>query len=104
MIKTLLIYTLTMITLAAVPTQAHATEIGLMDAPERELQQINIYMDNGRLRITGALGQKLYIYNVIGKPVSITKIDSNDYHIDLPLSKGCYIVQVGKVVRKIAVN
>lgn len=46
----------------------------------------------------------LYIYNVAGVKIMSIKIDSSDRYYDLNLPKGCYIVKVGKVVRKISVK
>ena len=46
----------------------------------------------------------LAIYDLAGVRVVYFKIDSAEKHFDLGLPKGCYIVKVGKVVRKIAVR
>ena len=46
----------------------------------------------------------LYIYNVAGVKIVSIKVDGSDRYYDLNLSKGCYIVKVGKVVRKISVK
>ena len=56
------------------------------------------------LRVTGANGQMLFIYNVAGVRVMSLKIEGADKLIDLNLPKGCYIVKVGKVVRKISIK
>lgn len=56
------------------------------------------------LRVTGANGQVLYIYNVAGVCVQSVKIDGNDKRIELNLPKGCYIIKVGKLVRKISIK
>ena len=44
------------------------------------------------------------IDNLAGMRVAYLKIDSAEKHFDLGLPKGCYIVKVGKMVRKIAVR
>jgi hypothetical protein len=46
----------------------------------------------------------LFIYNVAGVRVMSLKIEGADKLIDLNLPKGCYIVKVGKVVRKISIK
>ncbi|MFC2455808.1 MAG: T9SS C-terminal target domain-containing protein, partial [Segatella salivae] len=43
------------------------------------------------------------IYNVTGVCVMSMRVDSNDKRFDLNLHRGCYIVKVGKTVRKISV-
>lgn len=77
-------------------------------APYLELveidQQTQICLVNGSLHITGGQGQMLEIYNVAGVRVMTARIDSYDKVIDLNLSKGCYIVKVGKTARKISIR
>lgn len=67
-------------------------------------QQIQITLVNGALHITGGQGQVLEIYNVAGVRVMTARIDSYDKTFDISLTKGCYIVKVGKTARKISVR
>ena len=77
----------------------------LMELIEVEQQGAQITLtDNNVLHITGGAGQVLEIYNVAGVRLSTTKIDSQEKRVDLNLTKGCYIVKVGKTVRKISVK
>ena len=46
----------------------------------------------------------MQIYNVAGVRVMTVKIDSSDKTYNLNLPKGCYIVKVGKIVRKISIG
>ena len=46
----------------------------------------------------------LYIYNVAGVRVMSFKVEGPDKRYELNLQKGCYIVKVGKVVRKISIR
>lgn len=64
----------------------------------------SISISESTLRVTGANGQVLYIYNVAGVCVQSVKIDGNDKRIELNLPKGCYIIKVGKLVRKISIK
>lgn len=56
------------------------------------------------VRVVGAQGRVLEVYKVTGVGVDKIKIDSNDKRIELDLPKGCYILKVGKVVRKISIK
>jgi len=56
------------------------------------------------LHITGAAGMTLQIYNITGVSIGQVKIDSADKHIELNLQKGCYILKIGKFVRKISIK
>lgn len=46
----------------------------------------------------------LEIYNVLGVKITSTIIDSTDKTITLNLPKGCYILKIQDVVRKIAIK
>ena len=71
---------------------------------ENDLQAVSIRLTGNELRITGAAGEMMQIYNVAGVRVMTVKIDSSDKTYNLNLPKGCYIVKVGKIVRKISIG
>lgn len=56
------------------------------------------------LHVSNAQGQTLFIYDVSGAPIKRIKVDSPDKTYELSLKKGCYIVKVGNIVRKISVS
>ena len=43
------------------------------------------------------------IFNITGIKVTTLKIDSNDKTFNLNLNRGCYIVKIGKISRKISI-
>ena len=51
-----------------------------------------------------ACGKTLQVYNVTGALVATYRIDSDDKTITLNVGRGCYIVKVGDVTRKITIN
>lgn len=65
---------------------------------------VSISVNGSVLRVTGAAGLALYVYNVTGVRVMSLKVDGTDKTYNLNLPKGCYIVKVGNVVRKISVR
>lgn len=71
---------------------------------ENDIEQVGIFVQGTSLRITGAAGQTVQVYNVAGVRVMNAKVESNDKRYDLNLPKGCYIVKVGKTVRKISIR
>lgn len=72
---------------------------------DNEIQKISITVnEESVIRITGAAGQELSIYNITGIRVMNLKIDGADRSYSLNLPKGCYIVKVGKMVRKISIR
>ena len=82
--------------LLAVPNMAKANEAVEI------VEQVAFY--NGVLHVSGANGQTLQIYNVTGVRIMSFRVEGNDKRYELSLPKGCYIVKVGKVVRKISIN
>lgn len=116
------------VALAAMPFTANAMETSMadpeleapeMEAPEmeapsewtitddregleNELAEITIAVSGSQLRITNASGQTLEIYNLTGVRVATLRIDSDDKTFNVNLPKGCYMVKVGKVVRKVS--
>lgn len=105
MTKRLLIISITMVLLCLVPVAVHAAPAylaGVMEmAPE---QDVVITFNDGILSVTGAEGQTLEIVSLTGKKIMDVKVESPAQKIELNIPKGCYIVKVGKVVRKVSVR
>lgn len=76
----------------------------IMQQDNDMLHETHITLNGTSLHVSGAEGQTLHIYNILGVKVASFKIDSNDKHLELALPTGCYIVKVGKVVRKVSVQ
>lgn len=88
--------------LLAVPNMAKANEA--VEIVEQVEQSISVAFYNGVLHVSGANGQTLQIYNVTGVRIMSFRVEGNDKRYELSLPKGCYIVKVGKVVRKISIR
>lgn len=71
---------------------------------ENDFQDITLTVEGNDLHVTNAQGETIYIYNVAGVCVQSFKVEGPDKHFNLDLSKGCYIVKVGKTVRKISIK
>lgn len=71
---------------------------------EQDMQKISISVSGSVLRVTGADGEVVHIYNITGVRVMSIKVDGYDKSYTLNLPKGCYIVKVGKTVRKISIR
>lgn len=69
---------------------------------ENEPHQITITVVESTIHIKNASQMVLEVYNVAGIKVSTQRIDSQDKTIELNnLSKGCYLLKIGKIVRKV---
>lgn len=86
----------------SVPTMAMAA--ASIEIIEQENQKISISVSGSVLRVTGADGEALHVYNITGVRVMSIKVDGYDKSYTLNLPKGCYIVKVGKTVRKISIR
>lgn len=97
-------YLLLLLVLAALPVSAYTVaeteeQAAVLVQPT---PQISI---NGRtVRIQGANGLSLEIYDITGKLVFAQQVDSPDKTVTPELPKGIYIVRVGKHTRKLALN
>ena len=99
--KILAILLSSFLTLAVPATVSAASSIEIID---NDVQGIAISVTETSLHVTGANGQMLYVYNVAGVRLMSVKVEGQDKKIDINLPKGCYIVKVGKVVRKIYIK
>lgn len=103
MFKKILFMACTAVFLMGVPINANA--VPAIEIVENDIQTITISVQGeSTLHVTGAAGQVLSIYNVAGVRVACFKVESSDKSYNLNLPKGCYIVKVGKVVRKISIR
>ena len=105
MIKRLLIFTFSLAALWLVPVTASAAPAyfsGVMELMEE--QEVDVAYSEGMLTVTGAEGLVLQVVTVTGNVVLHKRIDSPEQKIELNIPKGCYIVKVGKVVRRVYVR
>jgi hypothetical protein len=80
---------------------ASVYESGLLSIPEND---VTITYTQGILYISGGEGKVLEVVSLTGRRMLEQQIDSPAQKIELNVPKGCYIVKVGSVVRKIAVR
>ncbi len=85
-----------------VPTLQHIN--AAVEIIDNDFNTINVTMNENTLHVTGASGQVMHIYNVTGVRVMSIRVEGADKTYELNLPKGCYIVKIGKFVRKISVR
>ncbi len=100
--KKILTLIMTFAILLGMPVQSYA--LSMVEIIEQDIQNITISVAQSVLHVTGANGQTMEIYNVAGVLVMSIKIEGNDKRYNLDLHKGCYIVKINKVVRKISIK
>jgi hypothetical protein len=77
-------------------------EMGVAEQTD-ELQPV-IGMEGNVATIQWASGMTLEVVSLTGRAIATYKIESTSQRIELNLPKGCYILKVGKVVRKVTVR
>ncbi|WP_028896058.1 T9SS type A sorting domain-containing protein [Prevotella sp. HUN102] len=103
MAKKIFTFLIALMTLSfALPTNVEANTAIVVT--EQEFQNITISVYGSVLRVEGANDEMMHIYNVTGVRVMSVRVDGQDKRYNLNLPKGCYIVKVGKVVRKISIR
>lgn len=73
-------------------------------AAEQVDDQIEVSIEGQVACVTGAQGKELIVVSLTGRQLLKVKIDGAAQRIELNIPKGCYILKVGKVVRKIQVH
>ncbi len=95
--------------LAATLAWGNVQHVGAAGA-ETDLQEridgntIGISVNRATLYVTGAEGQTLEVVSVTGKRVATVKIENPAQRVELDIPKGCYILKIGQVVRKVSIR
>ena len=74
------------------------------DGIEMSVSGISLSIKDGNVHIVGANGEVMEIFNLTGAKVATVRIDSNDKTFEKKKKKGCYLIKVGKIVRKISIQ
>ena len=89
---------------------AHAMEPDMdanmqQTAEKFDVHNIVVNVNQSTLTVTGANGMVLEVVSLTGRPVASIKIDSPAQRVELNnIPKGCYILKIGKVVRKVTIR
>lgn len=74
------------------------------EGPKTELAATSIVVKGSKVIVYNANGSPLEVFSLTGAKVATITIDDNEQTINLSLKKGCYILKVNKVVRKISIR
>lgn len=102
--KKLLIIFLGLAALVCVPMTALASEADFQQTEQTIDEDITFKVNGQWVTVTGAQGQTLEVVSLTGRRVMTIKIESPAQRVELNVPKGCYILKIGKVVRKVAVQ
>ena len=104
MMKRLLIYPMLMSALLCVPTIVRAADAEMAPVEQTIEDDITISVNGQWVVINGAQGKTLEVVSLTGRRVMTLKIESPAQRVELNVPKGCYILKIGKVVRKVAIQ
>ena len=99
--KLLIISMVVYLALPAVATTTMVLERGVAEMID---ETITLSVDGNAVTVSGAQGQKLIVVSLTGRQVAEYQIDSPAQRIELNLTKGCYVLKVGNVVRKVSIH
>jgi len=77
-------------------------EMGVAEQLDETIPTISV--EGNMVSILGGQNQTLEVVSLTGRAVANYKIDSPAQRIELNLPKGCYILKIGKVVRKVTIR
>lgn len=104
-------YLLLLFLAASIPASAHISSIKESQSVISELSESEqsqptpkVSAKGRTIRVQGATGLTLEIYDITGKLVHSQQLDSPDKTITPDVPKGIYLVRIGKYTRKLALN
>ena len=104
MTKRLLILSLAVSMMLSVPVLVKAAEAEMLQTAQTLDDDITISVNGQWVTVNGAQGLTLEVVSLTGRQIKTIKIESPAQRIELNIPKGCYILKIGKVVRKVAVR
>ena len=104
MTKRLLILSLAVSMMLSVPVLVKAAEAEMLQTEQTLDDDITISVNGQWVTVNGAQGLTLEVVSLTGRQIKTIKIETPAQRIELNIPKGCYILKIGKVVRKVAVR
>ena len=102
--KTFAILATMALVFTAIPVAAMPMVMEMGVAEQIEESAPAMAVDGNIVSINGAAGMTLEVVSLTGRAVASYKIEGPAQRLELNLPKGCYILKVGKTVRKITVH
>ncbi len=102
--KQLHIFSIALLLMFSVPVMTMATDAEMSPIEQAMDEDITIIVSGQCVQINGGQGQTLEVVSLTGRRVMTVKIESPAQRVELNVPKGCYILKIGKVVRKVAIQ
>lgn len=85
-------------------TPAIAMDLTDNEGVETSISSVNISVSGNSVRVSGTNGEDIEVFNLTGTKVTTIKTDTSGKTYTVNLAKGCYLLKIGKVVRKISIR
>jgi len=66
--------------------------------------EVTLSVEGNTVIVNGAQGEVLKVVSLTGRELAQYRIDSPAQRVELNLAKGCYVLKVGKIVRKVSIR
>ena len=101
--KPLLIFSMVMTLTLSAPLGMAAVTVapGIEEVADDD---ITITVNGQTVTVVGGQGKSLEVVSLTGRRVMSAKVENPTQKIELNIPKGCYILKIGKVVRKVTVR
>ncbi len=83
---------------------AFAMEYADNEPIETTVSTVTIVVNGNTVRVSGTNGEDIEVFNLTGAKITTIKTESTGKTYSVNLPKGCYLVKIGKVVRKISIR
>lgn len=97
-ILSLILVTSLSVPVLAVPMMTESLAMEQMD------QEVTISVEGNTITVKGAEGLTLEVISLTGRKWAEYKIESPAQRVELNVPKGCYVLKIGKVVRKVSIR
>ena len=86
------------------PAAAYAADADKTAIEQTMGDEAAINVNGQTVTVNGAQGETLEVVSLTGRRMLTVKIESPSQRIELNIPKGCYILKVGKIVRKVTIR
>jgi hypothetical protein len=97
-------YILIITILAFTAGLATASSMPEIQGVAEQIDKISMTIEGKTVVVNNAQGETLIVVSLTGRQVAQYSIDSPSQRIELNLSKGCYVLKVGNIVRKVSIR
>ena len=88
----------------AMPTALWAADAEMAPLEQTIEEDVTLSVNGQTVTVNGGQGRTLEVVSLTGRRVMTIKVESPAQRIELNVPKGCYILKIGKVVRKVAIE